>query len=91
MAIEQVTEKKFNIEFTDKAGEVPVSDHVISKDTKNPNINMSNLNPRYTFDSFVVGSTNKMAHAVSVAGQSLPEVPLIHCFYMEEPDLAKPT
>ncbi len=69
MAIEQVTGKQFKILFTDSNANVPVKE---KKKTPLPNKDLSNLNPRYTFDTFVVGSTNKMAHAVSVAVAESP-------------------
>lgn len=40
-------------------GELPLADHYINKD--------DNLNPRYTFDSFVIGPFNELAHAASQA------------------------
>ena len=31
------------------------------------NSNITNLNPRYTFDTFIVGSTNRFAHSAALA------------------------
>ena len=36
------------------------------------NLYVPNLNPKYTFDTFVVGSSNRFAHAVSLAVAEVP-------------------
>jgi len=74
MAIEQVTGKQFEIAFTDSpAPETQVQEKSAPKHTSSvPSEYIGNLNPRYTFDTFVVGPTNKMAHAVSVAVAESP-------------------
>ena len=42
-----------------EAQELPLAEHYVNKE--------DNLNPRYTLDSFVVGSFNQMAHTAAVA------------------------
>ncbi len=44
---------------TNPTSELPLSDYYINKD--------DNLNPRYTFDTFVVGPFNELAYAASQA------------------------
>jgi chromosomal replication initiator protein len=51
-------------EATQTTTELPLKDHYINK--------QSNLNPRYVFDSFVVGPFNELAHA---AAQQIVENP----------------
>lgn len=48
------------------AQELPFADHYVSKD--------DNLNPRYTFETFIIGSFNELAHAASQAVIKKPGV-----------------
>lgn len=47
-------------------------DSVFNKNTYNINHENANLNPKYKFDTFVVGSNNKFAHSASLAVAESP-------------------
>lgn len=69
LAIQDITGKKYNISFVLEEAEkkqAPVSRADAQLQDSN------NLNPRYTFDSFVVGTNNQMAHAACIAVAEAP-------------------
>ena len=71
VAIAEITGIEYNIEFV-LPGQTAAAAVREQTNVLTPVMERANLHPKYTFDTFVVGSNNKFAHAASLAVAESP-------------------
>lgn len=74
VAVAEVMKKEYELEFISEADSNAGSNYnnEVSPNYNNSNIEKANLNSKYTFDTFVVGSNNRFAHSASLAVSESP-------------------
>ncbi|MEG0805987.1 MAG: chromosomal replication initiator protein DnaA [Lachnospiraceae bacterium] len=71
VAVSEITNQDYEIEFI-LPEQAKIIQPAIKKQIPYDSAEKSNLNPNYTFDTFVVGSNNRFAHSASLAVAESP-------------------
>lgn len=71
-SIESIANKKFNIEFYVQGEAIQVGSNLTQQKKQNDYFETPNLNPKYIFEEFVIGNSNRFAHAASLAVSEAP-------------------
>lgn len=71
VTISEIMNKTYDISFILEKDALN-EEEALSKKTYNVNSENANLNPKYKFDTFIVGSNNKFAHSASLAVAESP-------------------
>ena len=69
-SINQLSFKRYKVKFV--LDEDEVKNEEMERTSDNQKISHPNLNPKYTFDTFVIGNSNRFAHAACVAVAESP-------------------
>ena len=91
VTISEMFNDKYDVDFileSDIKEEIS-NDSLLSSTPKEVNHDNTNLNPKYTFDTFVVGSNNKIAHSASLAVAESPGKAFNPLYLYGRPGLGK--
>lgn len=71
-SFEHIAKKKYNIEFIVPGEAIQVGSNLTQQKKQNDYFETPNLNPKYIFEEFVIGNSNRFAHAASLAVSEAP-------------------